>query len=72
MKTYGLIGSREKAYVVINDDGSETLYSYNTKIMTIKTDRITRHYNGWTMTTGKHIKLFSGLNKKEFMELDYD
>lgn len=59
-----------KARVRINEDASETLYSYDVKIMTKYDDgRIEKHWNHWTATTGKHIKAFSGLNKKQYIEL---
>jgi hypothetical protein len=60
----------DKAYVKQNIDGSESLYSYNTLIMTRDTDgNYTRLWDGWSQTTGKHIKAFSGLNKKQFLNL---
>lgn len=76
MKKYELqpINNRKsfygKAIVTIDDSGMETLYSYNTPI--IKRDKngeLKRLYDGWTLTTGNHIKSFCGLNKKEFLEL---
>lgn len=58
-----------KAYVEQNGKES-TLYSYNTRICTRKADgRIVKHWDGWTVTTGRHIAAFCGLNKKEFMAL---
>ena len=57
-----------KAKVII-ENGCKTLYSYDTKIMTIKGNRMFRHYDGWTQTTGKHIFAFCGLRKKEFLNL---
>lgn len=74
MRTYELmpIDGRKsfynKAYVVISDDNTETLYSYGTKIVSRTADgELRRHYNGdWTATTGRHIKAFCGLNKKEW------
>lgn len=60
----------DKAYVKQNIDGSESLYSYNTLIMTKDIDgNYIRQRDGWSMTTGKHIKAFSGLNKKQFLNL---
>lgn len=59
-----------KALVEISDDGTETLYSYETKI--ISKDRqgnLTRFYDGWTATTGRHIKSFCGLDKAGFLAL---
>lgn len=77
MKTYDLIpvdGRKSfygKAKVQIDETtGAETLYSYDTKIITRNQDgSLTRHYDGWTATTGRHIKAFCGLNKAGFMAL---
>ena len=70
-----------KAVIEINDDGSETLYSYKTKICTkTKTGEIIRHYNGvtadgknvgFTATTLTHVKSFCGLNKADFIAIPY-
>lgn len=60
----------DKAYVKQNIDGSESLYSYNTLIMTRDINgNCTRQWDGWSLTTGKHIKAFYGLNKKQFLNL---
>ena len=59
-----------KVIVEMKDDGSETLYSYGTPV--IKCDplkNLERLYDGWSLTTGRHIKAFCGLNKKEFFDL---
>jgi hypothetical protein len=60
-----------KAIVVIDDDGTETLISYDTPIIERTADgKLNRLWFGdWTATTGRHIKSFCGLNKKQFMEL---
>lgn len=62
-----------KAVVMVQDDGSEILYSYGTKIIE-KTPGggLVRFWGGWSQTTGRHIKAFCGLNKSEFMELSLD
>lgn len=78
MKSYELqpIDSRKsfygKAVVMIQEDGTETLYSYNTPIIkrTAAGDLI-RIWNGWTATTGRHINSFCGLNKREFLQIPY-
>ena len=61
-----------KAVVVENEDG-ETLYSYNTPIITIKTEGgktiATRLWDGYSATTGRHILEFCGLNKGQFLAL---
>ena len=60
-----------KARVVIDDEGTETLISYDTPIIERTADgKLNRLWFGdWTATTGKHIKAFCGLNKKQFMAL---
>lgn len=59
-----------KAKIHLEENGDKTLYSYNTKILTIKAsgEKI-RFYAGWTQTTGKHIKAFADLNKAQFLSL---
>lgn len=62
-----------KAKVQIDDNGSETLYSYDTPI--IKRDRdghLTRLWSGWSATTGRHVAAFCGLNKAGFFNLPYE
>lgn len=59
-----------KAIVEIENDGTETLFSYGTKIISRGAKgKLTRFYDGWTATTGRHIKSFCGINKAEFLEL---
>ena len=59
-----------KAVVEIDDNGNETLYSYNTPIITrTKQGKLIKLYNGWSQTTGRHIKSFCGLNKTQFETL---
>ena len=76
MKKYGLLNEKGQAmrcgtpFVEIDDNGTETLYSYYTPICERDSaGNIRRIWNGWTQTTGKHIKAFCGLNKAQFMEL---
>ena len=65
-----LDGSNNKARV-LNENGVSILYSYETKIMRENADgSYDRLWDGWSATTGKHIKLFAGLNKKEFLALE--
>ena len=59
-----------KALVRIDKDGTETLYSYGTPIIARKGDKLRKLWNGWSATTGRHIKAFCGLNKKEFDALE--
>ncbi|BET21243.1 hypothetical protein [Solobacterium moorei] len=59
-----------KALVRIENDGTETLYSYNTPIISRSPNgELKRLWFGFTATTGKHIKAFCGLNKAEFENL---
>lgn len=59
-----------KAYIKIDEAGTKFLYSYNLLILSITIDgTIKRHWKYWTQTTGKHIKAFSGLNKKQFLNI---
>lgn len=59
-----------KAIVVIEDSGAETLYSYGTPIIKrLVNGELIKLYDGWTQTTGKHIKAFCGLNKAEYTNL---
>ena len=59
-----------KAIVEVDSSGVETLYSYGTKIISRDSKgKLTRFYDGWTTTTGRHIKAFCGLNKAAFLEM---
>ena len=59
-----------KAKVVIEEDGTETLYSYDTPIIKRLPDgKLVRLYDDYTMTTGKHIKAFCGLDKAAFKKM---
>ena len=55
---------------VIVEHGNLVLFSYNTKIMVQDVyGNFYRIWDGWTNTTGKHIKAFSGLNKEGYFNL---
>ncbi len=59
-----------KAIVEIADNGTETLYSYNTPI--IRRERggeLVKLWDGWSATTGRHIAAFCGIGKAEYMNL---
>lgn len=59
-----------KALVEICNDGTEVLYSYGTKIISrIPDGSLVRYWDGWSLTTGRHIKAFCGLSKSDFLEL---
>lgn len=61
-----------KAVVEIDNAGNETLYSYNTPIIKrLVNGSLVRLWDGWSNTTGKHIKAFCGLNKVGFMGLEH-
>ena len=63
-------GSYRKASV-LTENNSETLYSYDTPIVRRDADgNLVRLWDGWSATTGRHIKGFCGLNKKEFLALE--
>lgn len=74
MKKYELIpndGRKSfygKAFVEVADDGSETLYSYNTAIIKrTAAGELVKLWDGWSATTGRHINAFCGLNKAAYM-----
>ena len=61
-----------KAIVMIDNDGTQTLYSYNTPIIRKPLNGpLVRLWDGWSATTGKHIKSFCGLNKAEFLAVPF-
>ena len=62
-----------KAMVCVYSDGTRVLKSYETPIIERTADgTLHRLYNGWSPTTGTHIKSFCGLNKAEFFKLPYE
>lgn len=59
-----------KAVVIVDENGTETLYSYDTPIIKrLSSGEIVKLWDGWTVTTGRHIAAFCGLNKAGFMDL---
>lgn len=59
-----------KALTLTYDDGTVILRSYYTKVVVKFPDgEIFRLWDGWSQTTGRHIKAFCGLNKREFEAL---
>ena len=59
-----------KAVVEVADDGSETLYSYGTPIIKkTAAGELVKLWDGWSATTGRHIKAFCGLNKAAYIAL---
>lgn len=76
MKKYYLIPNDShksfygKAIVIEKDNGEKELISYSTTVMKqTKTGEYIRLWDGWSATTGRHIKAFSGLNKAEYFKL---
>lgn len=72
MPTDGRKSFYGKARVIRADDGSETLYSYDTAIIKRNVDgTLVPLYDGslYSMTTSRHVKAFCGLNKAEYMAL---
>lgn len=60
----------KKATLLTAENGSQVLISYTTPVIERKPDgSLVRLWKGWSMTTGKHIRAFCGLNKKEFQAL---
>ena len=60
-----------KAYV-IQENGTETLYSYDTPIIKRdKNGKLTPLYKGdkYGTTTSSHVKAFCGIDKAEYMKL---
>lgn len=59
-----------KAVVVVEDNGTETLYSYGTPIIKrLVSGELVKPWSGWSATTGRHIQAFCGLNKAAYMNL---
>lgn len=78
MKMYELIPTNGrksfygKARVRVEDDGTETLFSYDTPIIRREQNgNLTALYNGnkYGTTTAAHVKSFCGLTKNEYMKL---
>lgn len=50
--------------------GTRVLYSYDTPVLVEHADgTYSRLWNGWSATTGKHIRTFCGMSKKEYLKL---
>ena len=78
MKVYYLENEKGEKFssgsplVVVNDNGEEVLFSYCTEIMKkTKSGQFLRRWPQWSMTTGRHIKAFCGLNKAGFDSLAF-
>jgi hypothetical protein len=56
-----------KAIVIVEDNGIENLQSYDTTVMRRYPDgKIEKTYDKWSATTGRHIKAFCGMSKKDW------
>jgi len=78
MKTYGLLNDKGEQFrcgapvVIIDDNETEHLISYNTEILQKDKNGTTKRvWTGWSQTTGKHIKAYCGLNKAGYEALDF-
>ena len=60
---YTLPNSNNKARVLMDSNGDEFLISYDTAVLVKHGDKLYRLWNGWSVTTGRHIKEYCGLNK---------
>lgn len=62
-----------KALIINFDNGSKALQSYQT-IVAIETPdgKLHRTWDGWSATTGRHIRAFAGINKSEWDELEVE
>lgn len=70
MPTDGRKSFYGKAVVELDAAGTETLYSYNTPIIKrTVSGELVKLWDGWTSTTGRHIKAFCGLNKAQYLSL---
>ena len=59
-----------KAEVIVLDDGTQLLKSYDTIVLKRKASgELVRTWQSWSATTGKHIASFAGINKKEYLAL---
>lgn len=61
-------GKARVEYHKLNGIESEVLISYTTPVLIRIGDQLYRTWDGWSATTGRHIRAFAGLNKKEFWD----
>lgn len=60
-----------KAVVKVEDNGTETLYSYDTPVLRKLSDgTYQRLWNDWSATTGRHVIAFSGISKAEWNKME--
>lgn len=71
--TNGRKSFNRKAYVEIDDEGNETLRSYGTPVLRRDKDgSFHRLWEGFSSTTGTHIKSFCGMDKKTYLKLEVE
>lgn len=61
-----------KAKVLELENGMKILKSYDTLILIRDGNKFMRLWDDWSATTGKHIRSFCGMCKKDFRQLPYD
>lgn len=64
-----------KARVITDWDArTEILVSYTTEVMKrdIDTGELTRLWDGWSATTGRHVAAFCGINKKAWDSMEVE
>lgn len=60
----------KKAVVIVMNDDTRLLKSYDTIVCSMDSNgNITRYWNDYSATTGRHIAAFCGLNKAEYAAL---
>ena len=63
----------KKAHVIIEDDGTIALKSYNTIVAKIKDNKLVKLWRGYSATTMRHINTFlnlygfASMNKREWL-----
>lgn len=68
-----LADSNFKAIVIYEDDGTSYLLSYGTPVLRVNADGTAfRLWDSWSAITGRHIKMFNGMNKAQYMSLPLD
>ena len=58
---------------IVYPNGAQALISYETFVAFRDVDgKVHRLWDGWSATTGRHIKEFCGMNKAQFTKLDVE
>lgn len=62
-----------KAIVYVDRKGNRTLFSYGTPVMRMEPNgMLHRLWNGWSLTTGRHVKTFCGIKKCEWDKMEVE